>query len=82
MGICYEELQDWVAVLFVLVMLYFASQSSTTCFAFGLHKLTQLVAAWVAVLCNSLETPLKFYCWCGSNNVVSVWLNYCAIECI
>jgi len=34
--------------LFVLVMLYVASQSSTTCFVFGLHNLTQLVAAWAS----------------------------------
>jgi len=45
-----------VAVLFVLVMLYFASQSSTTCSDFGLHKLTQLVAAWAS---SFMQLPAK-----------------------
>lgn len=42
--------------LFVLVMLYVASQSSTTCFVFVLHNLTQLVAAWAG---SFMQFPAK-----------------------
>jgi hypothetical protein len=51
--------------LFVFVMLYVASQSSTACFVFGLHNLTQLVATWAS---SFMQLPAK-----QKSEILLVW---------